>query len=152
VRTTEARGPRALQAASLILAVAGLAVSAYLTYERFTSSTTLACPNTGTVNCTKVTTSSYSTLLGVPVAMLGLLFFVVMTTLSLPAPALATRTVRRLRLAMAVVGVLFVIYLVWAELFRINAICLWCTGVHALTIALFAVVVFQAANDDRVQS
>jgi uncharacterized membrane protein len=33
-----------------------------------------------------------------------------------------------------------VFYLVWAELFRINAICLWCTVVHALTLAVFAVL------------
>jgi uncharacterized membrane protein len=33
-----------------------------------------------------------------------------------------------------------VFYLVWAELFRINAICLWCTVVHALTLVLFAVI------------
>ena len=37
------------------------------------------------------------------------------------------------------------IYLVWAELFRIEAICLWCTGVHAVTLALFAVVALDAA-------
>jgi uncharacterized membrane protein len=46
----------------------------------------------------------------------------------------------RARLAAATVGLLFVFYLVWAELFRINAICLWCTVVHALTLVLFAVV------------
>ena len=37
------------------------------------------------------------------------------------------------------------IYLVWAELFRIEAICLWCTGVHVVTLALFFVVVLDAA-------
>ncbi|GAB3929064.1 hypothetical protein GCM10029976_028010 [Kribbella albertanoniae] len=43
------------------------------------------------------------------------------------------------------VGVVFVLYLVWAELFRINAICLWCTVVHALTLVLFALVVIRTA-------
>jgi uncharacterized membrane protein len=38
-----------------------------------------------------------------------------------------------------------VVYLVWAELFRIDAICLWCTVVHALTVAPFAVLVLAAA-------
>ncbi len=32
-----------------------------------------------------------------------------------------------------------------AELFRIDAICLWCTVVHALTVALFAVLALGAA-------
>jgi uncharacterized membrane protein len=33
-----------------------------------------------------------------------------------------------------------VIYLVYAELFQINAICLWCTTVHVVTFALFVAV------------
>jgi uncharacterized membrane protein len=39
------------------------------------------------------------------------------------------------------VGALTVLYLVWVELFRVNAICLWCTAVHVVTLSLFAVVV-----------
>ena len=34
------------------------------------------------------------------------------------------------------------LYLVWAELFRIHAICLWCTVVHVLTFALWVAVLF----------
>jgi uncharacterized membrane protein len=30
-----------------------------------------------------------------------------------------------------------VFYLIYAELFLIGAICLWCTGVHALVLGLF---------------
>ncbi len=29
------------------------------------------------------------------------------------------------------------LYLVWAELYRIHAICLWCTAVHVLTFVLW---------------
>lgn len=131
---------------SLVLCLAGLGASAYLTYEHYSSSTTLACPDTGVVNCLKVTTSSYAKLFGVPVALLGLLFFVGMVVLCLPA---AWRSGNpwpgRLRLAAVSLGAVFVIYLVWAELFRIDAICLWCTGVHAVTLALFGVVVVAGA-------
>ena len=31
-------------------------------------------------------------------------------------------------------------YLAWAELYKIDAICLWCTAVHVLTAALFGVI------------
>jgi uncharacterized membrane protein len=34
----------------------------------------------------------------------------------------------------------FVIYLVWAELFRLEAICLWCTVVHVVTVLLLGLV------------
>ena len=128
------------------MALAGLAVSAYLTVEHYSSSTTLACPETGVVNCLKVTTSSYSTLLGVPVALLGLLFFAAMSVLCAPVAWRASNPwVSRARLVGAVAGAVMVVYLVWAELFRIDAICLWCTVVHALTIALFAVLALGVA-------
>lgn len=139
-------GPRWAVTSSLLLALLGLAVSAYLTYEHYSASTTLACPDTGAINCVKVTTSSYSELLGVPVALLGLLFYVGLTAVSLPA---AWRTTSpwpaRARLAGAASGVVFVLYLLWAELFRIDAICLWCTVVHVTTVAYFTVIVLAAA-------
>jgi uncharacterized membrane protein len=130
----------------LLLCLIGLGASAYLTFEHFSSSTTLACPDTGAINCVKVTTSSYSHLFGVPVALLGLLFYLVVTVLCLPVMWRSDKTwVGRARLVATVGGVAFVLYLVWAELFRIEAICLWCTVVHATTIALFAVVLLAAA-------
>lgn len=49
------------------------------------------------------------------------------------------------RLGFATLGVIFVAYLVYAELFVIDAICLWCTAVHVLTVALFAVIAFGTA-------
>jgi uncharacterized membrane protein len=131
---------------STVLCLAGLGVSTYLTIEHFSATPTYACPANATVNCIKVTTSSYSYLLGIPVALLGLLFFVGMTPLCLPfAWRSANPWLPRLRLAGFSVGVVFVVYLVWAELFPIGAICLWCTAVHAVTLALFAVVVLDAA-------
>src|SRR6478735_11682122 len=77
--------PRWVPVTSTVLAVAGLAVAGYLTVEHFTSSTTLACPETGVINCQKVTTSAQSAVFGIPVAVLGLLFFVVMLPACLPA-------------------------------------------------------------------
>jgi uncharacterized membrane protein len=44
--------------------------------------------------------------------------------------------IRWIRLAAAVVGIGFVIYLIYTELFVVSAICLWCTSVHALTLLL----------------
>src|SRR3954471_2414858 len=70
---------------SLVLAVAGLGISVYLTIEHFSASTTLACPNTGALNCLKVTTSEQSAVFGIPVAVLGLVYFVAMLAVS-PGP------------------------------------------------------------------
>lgn len=127
-------------AAGLILSVAGLAVAGYLTFAHYDTAVKLACPDTGLVNCLQVTTSTYSLVVGVPVALLGLLFFAAMVPLNLPVAWQSTnRWLRAGRLAATVVGMGFVIWLVYAELFGIGKICLYCTGVHALTFALFVV-------------
>ena len=96
---------------SLVVALVGLAVSAYLTVEHFTSSAVLACPEGAVVNCAKVTSSPYSEFLGVPVAVLGLAYFVVMAALLTPT-AWRRRRLDLVRLAGVGLGVAMVLYLV----------------------------------------
>ncbi len=128
---------------TLVLNLVGLGTSAYLTYEHFTGSTTLACPENDTVNCAKVTESSWSSLLGIPVAPLGLLFFIGMLALCLPSVLRrSSALLDRVRLGLSGVGLVLALYLVWAELFQIHAICLWCTVVHVGAFLLFAAVLF----------
>lgn len=135
--------PRWVRPTALVLAVLGVAVAAYLTYEHFTGSKTLACSESGVVNCSAVTKSDYAYLppgSGVPVALLGLIFFVVVTVLVLPRMWGRSRMLDLGRLVVLGGGVLMVLWLVYAELFKIDRICLWCTSVHVITVVLFAVV------------
>jgi uncharacterized membrane protein len=132
---------------ALIVSVLGLADAAYLTYQHFSDATTFGgCSENGAINCLAVTTSAWSHLGPFPVSVLGLAFFVFMVAVNSPwgwrAPWPA---VHWARLGSVVVGIVFVLYLVWAELFRINAICLYCTGVHVLTFILFGLVIGRAA-------
>jgi uncharacterized membrane protein len=135
--------PAWLPKAALAICLLGSLVSVYLTIDAFTGGATLACPEGETLNCAKVTESEWSKLFGVPVAPLGLVFFAAMAWLC--RPALFRRPGKRwdrLRLTGVGVGLAMVLYLVWAELFKIHAICLWCTVVHVLTFALFLVLLF----------
>ena len=126
-----------------VASVAGLGIAGYLTYEHFTGSSSLVCSDKGIVNCLAVTTSSYAMVAGVPVAVLGLIFFAVTLLLQLPAVwKWPNPIIRKARVAWAVVGLGTVIYLLYAELFEINAICLWCTAVHVLTLVVFVSTVF----------
>ena len=135
--------PRWLAPLALTWCVLGLAVAVYLTYEHYTGSTTLACPATGAVDCAKVTSSAWATILGIPVAPLGLVFFAVMLVLCLPGMLRRTSTALDVvRLGFCGIGLLMALYLLWAELFQIHAICLWCTGVHILTFLLFVTLLF----------
>lgn len=135
--------------ASLALALVGLGLSIYLTIEHFTAPGSLACPVGGAVDCAQVTTSPQSEFLNIPVAVLGIVFFAAMLALCLPM--LWRRMDRRLwqaRMAVAGLGVIFAIYLIFVELFIIEAFCLWCTAVHLVAFGLFAVVVLASAMAD----
>jgi uncharacterized membrane protein len=134
------RVARWLPPASLAIAVAGIVVSAYLTIAHFTSPDVLACGTTDTVNCEVVTTSAQSTFLGIPVAVLGLAWFVAMAVLCLPAAWRSeARSVHVVRLAATIAGIGFALWLIYAELFIIGAFCLWCTVAHVLAFALFGI-------------
>jgi uncharacterized membrane protein len=130
---------------SLLTAAAGLGVSIYLTVAHYTTAVTLACPQTATVNCEKVTTSAQSSFLGAPVAVLGAVYFAAMLALCIPQ-AWRHPATRWIRVLGALGGIGFVAWLVYAELFVINAICLWCTSVHVLTLVLFSVIVLATAS------
>jgi uncharacterized membrane protein len=150
-RALAARAPsppaRWVQFTAFVLSLAGLGMSIYLTIEHFLNGSSLACPETGVINCAKVTTSPQSAVFGIPVAVLGLAFFVFMTAInSPPAWRAPWPAVRLIRLLSVIAGIGFVMYLIYAELLVIGNICLECTSVHVLTFALFVLIVFSMSG------
>jgi uncharacterized membrane protein len=135
-----------LQLTTFVLALIGLGVSIYLTIAHFTESHLAGCSGTGLVDCTKVTTSAQSYVFGIPVAVLGLAFFVFAVAIMSPwAWQARRREIHLVRIASVVVGIGFVLYLLYAELFIIGSICLYCTSVHAITFLLFVLTMAAAA-------
>lgn len=141
--------PLWLQLVTLALAVLGLGVSAYETYAHYTGSRLAGCPSGGhgTFNCFAVITSSQSMVFGViPVAILGLAFYVFVVAIMTPwAWRAQRREVAWLRLASMIAGMGFVMYLIYAEVYQIGQICEYCTGVHIITFLLFCITVVSVA-------
>ena len=78
--------------------------------------------------------------------MLGLAFYVFLAVVNSPwAWRITWPPLRWARVGSVVVGIVFVLYLIYAELFSIGAICLWCTSVHVITFLLFVLIVFSVA-------
>jgi len=128
-------GPRAIAG---VLCVLGVLVSAYLTLVEVTQGRMpLACPTVGAINCERVLTSPQSTIGPAPVSALGVAWFVVLGALLVVPGAGFVKT---LRSAWVLAGLAFVLYFVYAELFLVGAICLWCTVTHLLVFALCLLV------------
>jgi uncharacterized membrane protein len=141
------RAPRWLQITTLVLSLGGLADSIYLTIAHYTSTSILACSDKGTINCALVTTSPESIVFGVfPVAVLGLAFYVFMVAVNTPwAWQAKLPAIRWARLGSVIIGIGFVLYLVYTEVITLDHICLFCTYVHIITLLLFGLIVFSAS-------
>jgi uncharacterized membrane protein len=123
------------------ICLAGIGVSIYLVIVHYEPGA-LICSNSGVVNCSKVLSSPSSVIFDIPVAVLGLAYFVGMTAICSPivwrygAAWLAWG-----RIAAAVAGIAMVLYLIAQEGLVLHTICLWCTGVHVLTFAMFLIII-----------
>jgi uncharacterized membrane protein len=131
-----------------LVSLVGLGVSIYLTITHYDTHIVIACSDNGLVNCEKVTTSPQSMVFGIfPVAVLGLAFFTFMTAINSPLGWRFNQPlVRWTRLGSVIVGMGFVLYLIYAELIQIGNICLFCTSVHVLTFILFALLIYDATS------
>lgn len=130
-----------------LLCVVGLGLGAFLTYGHYfdqkaiTNSCVLSGFGGGLVNCGLVTTSAESVIFGLPVAVYGLAYFVVMLGLCLPvAWRSPSALIAKGRVTLNIAGIGFVLYLVGVEFIELHHICLYCTFVHLVQFILFIVV------------
>jgi uncharacterized membrane protein len=132
----------------LVLATVGLGVASYLTYVHY-AGIKPAC--TAGESCTKVQTSIYSELAGVPVALLGLIGYVAILASLLAPSGEASRFVT---VALTLGGLGFSAYLTYRELFSIHAICEWCvsSAVIMTMLTYLALWRFLRGEDDLTRS
>ena len=109
---------RALWIAVAVLALAGAAIAAYLTYAKYADAT-IACSTGG---CETVQRSEYAEILGLPVPVLGLIGYLGI----LATTFVAGETARLVGAALALGGLAFSIYLLVVQIVAIGALCHWC--------------------------
>ena len=109
---------RTLRLAAAGVALAGLVVAGYLTWARYADASVLCV----TGGCETVQSSEYAAIAGVPVAVLGLAAYATILVLL----ALDSGYARLGAATLALVGLLFSIYLLVLQLFVIEAVCIWC--------------------------
>jgi uncharacterized membrane protein len=115
-----------------LLSSVGLGIAGYLTYVHYAGLAPVCGISHG---CETVQTSQYAYLGGVPVAVLGLISYVVvlLTSLSRGERALLAGA------GVSLISFAFSVYLTYRELFTIHAICSWCVS-SAVVFTLLTVV------------
>jgi uncharacterized membrane protein len=118
-----------LRAVLLVLAVLGALISAYLTWTHYAGLTPV-CTGSGE-GCETVQSSRYASILGIPVALLGLIGYGGLIF----AAAVWREAGIYLGFLISLVGTLFSSYLTYLEIFVIGALCQWCLASAAIMVA-----------------
>jgi len=124
---------RTLRIAAATVALAGVVVAGYLTWVHFDAAA-LVCVAGG--GCETVQKSAYAEIAGVPVAMLGVGAYAIVLGLigwDTPKAQLGAAVI-------ALVGLLFSMYLLVLQLFVIDAVCVWCLANDVVIAPLLAVL------------
>ncbi len=129
---------RALRITLIVMALLGVGLASYLTYVHYAGIKPLCGRNGG--SCEFVQTSKYSHLAGVPVALIGLIGYVLILG-SLLAPE--EERFRFLTAALVLGGFAFSAYLTYRELFSLEAICEYCVSSAVLLTAMLPLSVWR---------
>jgi uncharacterized membrane protein len=136
-----------LMTAIALVAIAGIAVSSVSLYEHFATSKTSFCNFSESFNCDLANRSEYSTVLGVPVALIGFFGYLLIGVLATVYRKQAETPV--LLLIASGVGLGFAVYLAYVEKFKLGVWCILCLaslGLICCEAILSASVTFRINN------
>ena len=127
----------------MALTIPGIMIAAYLTWTHI-SNTGIYCVG-GSAGCDIVQESRYSAVAGVPVALIGLMGYLVILTvlileetqepLSQNGPLLA--------FAFTLIGFLYSAYLTYLELFVIHSICQYCVASAVIMTVILSISIYR---------
>ena len=132
----------------LVCSLVGAAIAIYLTAVHYNESVPLVCSGSGVVNCGLVLSSPYAVVPGtsIPISIPGLAWCAIMAALAIVGLRPQPRWLRPAQFAWALVGMLTVLYLVYAEIVRLHAICAWCSALHVLILLMFLVTLVRLTS------
>ncbi len=122
-----------------ILSVAGFLLSVYLTHLYYTNANTSYCLSGA--GCDSVRESSYSSVLGVPVSVVGILGYFMIFILTVAT--ISKRTKWLVLYLISLAGFVFSIYLTYIELFVIKAVCSYCVISAIIMTCIFIIVLIK---------
>ncbi len=127
----------------VVLALGGIGVAGYLSYAYLWSQSIVCGESQG---CDLVAQSSYAWMFGVPIALLGLLTYLVLLVLLVARRQVGENLEAYVPLAIlgiSLVGALFSAYLTYLELYVILAVCKWCVASALIMAVLVVLSIFE---------
>ena len=124
---------------AVLFPLLGIFVAWYLTLEHY-GYVILPCPaHASFIDCGQVLHGRYAVLFGMPLALLGLIFYIAETGIALYAHIHNNYIGKLLLSVFSAGGFLFSLYLLFLQIFVIRAICLYCMA--SAFISIFEAVV-----------
>lgn len=138
---------RRLMVVVAVIALAGVAVSSFSLYHHFNRSKTSFCDIGESFNCDLVNRSVYSTVLGVPAALIGILGYLLI--LGLATVYREKAETPAILVIVSAGGLGFALYLTYLEAYVLRAWCILCLTSLALIFASAVLSAFLVANSLR---
>lgn len=120
-----------------VLDVIGLLIALYLSTVELGGGVPYCGPLHG---CETVAASEYSKILGIPVAVYGVVLSLVLLTLAIAWIRTNKPALLDVHYGLSLIGVIFEVYFLTLQVFVIHALCIWCTLYGISLVARFLVV------------
>jgi len=124
------------------LSVIGIGIALYLTSVHYETAP-LLCSTSGFIDCGRVINSAYSLipLTDISITIPGLFWSIIMgiiaLVLALGISPFHRLLLERIQVWVEIPAALAVLYLLYAEIVLLHAICVWCTAFHVVIICTF---------------
>lgn len=130
--------PNSLTIVSLLVALVGFADAVYLTIEHYRN----VIPPCTIGGCETVLTSTYSSIFGIPQAVLGAIYYLVILVGFFAYFDSKNKTLLKWTLVVPVIGFIYELWLVYLQLFVVHSICQYCMLSALVTLVLFGISVY----------
>lgn len=127
---------------SVLLVVAGLLVTGYMSYAKLAEQP-LVCAQAGIIDCSKVESSAWAYIMGIPTAIWGFgahLFIGLLLLLEVRVGFFKEYT-PMLVFGAALFGLLYHVYLTYVSVALIGAVCPWCLTAASIMIGQFIITI-----------
>jgi uncharacterized membrane protein len=140
--------PKWVPISLLIIALIGFADAAFLTVEHYKGE----IPPCQVGGCEQVLTSEYSTILGIPVALYGALYYLSIAVLVFLAIESKSNRILKIAMIATLIGFIMSLWFFYLQAFVIYSYCQYCLVSTATSLAIFIISYWSLFRYSRPES